>query len=129
MPPPSEVKDIAPPAALNTIAGQGFASGVLRFGTISMITHLLLNYKPGHPVYRGLTIQFKVFIQISAMTLGGCIFAEKRVTEFNDSVRRRNRALDRSRRVWSEEAEIRAIADQRYKTYNKAPDGEEKPSE
>jgi len=47
------------------------------------------------------------------MTLGGCIFAEKRVSEFNDSVRRRNRALDRSRRAWGEEQEIRAMAQAR----------------
>ena len=42
------------------------------------------------------------------MTLGGCIFAEKRVTEYNDMVRRRNRALSRSARAWNEEQEIRA---------------------
>lgn len=126
MPPPSEVKDIAPPQALNAVARHGFASGVLRFGTISLISHFLLNYKPGHPVYRGLTVQFKVFIQISAMTLGGCIFAEKSVTEFNDNVRRRNRALDRSRRAWNEEAEIRAMADKKYRTSNAAQDGERK---
>lgn len=47
------------------------------------------------------------------MTLGGCIFAEKRVSEFNDSVRRRNRALERSRRAWGEEQEIRAMAQMR----------------
>ncbi len=58
-------------------------------------------------MYRGLTVQFKVFIQISAMTLGGCIFAEKRVTEYNDYIRRRNRSLDRSARAWNEEQEIR----------------------
>ncbi len=47
------------------------------------------------------------------MTLGGCIFAEKRVSEFNDQVRRRNRALDRSNRVWSEEQEMRAAMERR----------------
>ena len=61
-----------------------------------------------HPVYRNLTIQFKVFLQLSAMTLGGCIFAEKRVSEYNDYIRRRNRGLARSARAWSEEQEIRA---------------------
>ncbi|KEF61678.1 uncharacterized protein A1O9_03246 [Exophiala aquamarina CBS 119918] len=111
MPPPSTIRDIAPPEALSSIASQGFASGVLRFGTISFLAHLLLNAR--HPVYRNLTIQFKVFIQISSMTLGGCIFAEKRVSEFNDSVRRRNRALERSRQAWGEEQEIRAMAQRR----------------
>jgi hypothetical protein len=47
------------------------------------------------------------------MTLGGCIFAEKRVSEFNDAVRRRNRALDRSARVWNEEQEMRAAMERR----------------
>ena len=75
------------------------------------MTHLLL--QPFHPVYRGLTLQFKIFIQISAMMLGGCIFAEKRVSEFNDAVRRRNRALERSTRVWNEEQEMRAAMERR----------------
>jgi hypothetical protein len=54
-----------------------------------------------------------MFIQISAMMLGGCIFAEKRVSEFNDAVRRRNRALERSTRVWNEEREMRAAMERR----------------
>lgn len=111
MPPPSHVKDIAPPSDLTAIAGQGFASGALRFGTISFITHLVLSRTT--PLYRGLTVQYKVFLQISAMTLGGCIFAEKRVSEYNNSVRRRNRALERSRRAWSEEMEIREMVERR----------------
>ncbi|KAL2413668.1 hypothetical protein ABEF95_011904 [Exophiala dermatitidis] len=114
MPPPSHIKDIAPPEHLTSLAANGFASGALRFGTISLITHFLLNRT--NPIYRGLTVQFKVYIQISAMLLGGCIFAEKRVTEYNDSVRRRNRALERSRRAWSEEMEIREMAEQKERT-------------
>ena len=109
MPPPSTVKDIQPPEALSSIAARGFAVGVARFGCISLIAHILLSRI--HPVYRGLTVQFKVFIQLSAVTLGGCIFAEKRVTEYNDYIRRRNRALNRSVRAWSEEQEIRARAE------------------
>lgn len=111
MPPPSHVKDIAPPQALTSIAAYGFATGLFRFGSISILTHLCL--QPFHPLYRGLTVQFKVFIQVAAMTLGGCIFAEKRVSEFNDSVRRRNRALDRSNRMWSQEQEMRAAMERR----------------
>jgi len=42
------------------------------------------------------------------MTLGGCIFAEKRVSEFNDAVRRRNRAIERSTRIKNEEQEMMA---------------------
>lgn len=109
MPPPSTVKDIQPPQALNSIAARGFAVGAARFGCISLVAHILLSRV--HPIYRGLTVQFKVFIQLSALTLGGCIFAEKRVSEYNDLIRRRNRALDRSARAWSEEQEIIARAE------------------
>lgn len=66
-----------------------------------------------HPLYRNLTLQFKVSIQLASMTLGGCIFAEKRVSEYNDMVRRRNRALDRSQRAWSEEQEMLAAFEKR----------------
>lgn len=105
MPLPSTVRDISPPAATSTVAAQGFASGALRFGTISLLSHFALTRI--HPVYRGLTVQFKVYLQLSAMLLGGCIFAEKRVSEYNDGIRLRRRALERSARAWSEERELR----------------------
>lgn len=105
MPPPSTVTNIAPPQALTPIAARGFFSGALQFGGIAIAAHLLLS--PTNAIYRGLTLQFKVFMQLSAMTMGGCIFAEKRVSEYNDMVRRRNRALERSNRAWSEEQELR----------------------
>jgi hypothetical protein len=113
MPPPSHITDIAPPQALTPIAASGFAQGVLRFGVISFASHFLLNRYT--PIYRGLTIQFKVFIQISAMTLGGCIFAERAVGEFNQGVRRQRRALARSERAWEEERELREMVEQRQK--------------
>jgi len=47
---------------------------------------------PGSRIYRGLTPQFKVFLQIAAMTLGGCIWAERRVTEYIELMRRIKRA-------------------------------------
>lgn len=47
---------------------------------------------PASRVYRGVTPQFKVFLQIAAMTLGGCIWAESRVTEYIDFVRNVKRA-------------------------------------
>lgn len=113
MPPPSHVTDIAPPQALTPIAASGFAGGVLRFGAISFASHFLLNRYT--PLYRGLTIQFKVFIQISAMTLGGCIFAERAVGEFNEGVRRRRRSLARSERAWEEEREVREMVERKYR--------------
>lgn len=47
---------------------------------------------PTARVYRGLTPQFKVFLQIAAMTLGGCIWAERRVTEYIELMRKIKRA-------------------------------------
>ncbi|KAL6231743.1 hypothetical protein BDW75DRAFT_35889 [Aspergillus navahoensis] len=47
---------------------------------------------PTSKIYRGLTLQFKVFLQIAAMTLGGCIWAEHRVNAYINSIRRAKRA-------------------------------------
>lgn len=47
---------------------------------------------PQARIYQGLTPQFKVFIQMAIMTLGGCIWAEKRVTEYIDLIRKIKRA-------------------------------------
>lgn len=106
MPPPSSAAPtISPPSDTTTVALTGFTIGASRFLCISLIAHLLLSRI--HPIYRNLTPQFKTFIQLSSGTLGGCIFAEKRVSEYNDSIRRRNRALERSQRAWTQEREIR----------------------
>ncbi|KAJ5107617.1 hypothetical protein N7456_004292 [Penicillium angulare] len=140
MPPPSNQRaDIEPPEEITSIAAQGFMTGVFRFGSVSILAHMILilphpfifsapsppatqesqprprrspfsrEYlrsrlfhrplegfsewiSPTARVYRGLTPQFKVFLQIAAMTLGGCIWAERRVTEYIDVVRRIKRA-------------------------------------
>jgi hypothetical protein len=106
MPPPSAHQPLwTPPSDTTTVAARGFAIGASRFLCISLVTHLLLSRL--HPVYRNLTPQFKVYLQLSSGLLGGCIFAEKYVTDYNDSIRRRRRALERSQRAWSEEMEIR----------------------
>ncbi|KAL4782264.1 hypothetical protein BJX76DRAFT_292905 [Aspergillus varians] len=47
---------------------------------------------PTSRVYRGLTPQFKVFLQIAAMTLGGCIWAEHRVNDYIKVIRKVKRA-------------------------------------
>ncbi|KAJ5701504.1 hypothetical protein N7488_009052 [Penicillium malachiteum] len=141
MPPPSNQRaDIEPPAEITSIAAQGFMTGVFRFGSVSILAHMILilphpfifsaptptppspatqpsprpspfsrDYlrsrlfhrpiegfsewiSPTSRVYRGLTPQFKVFLQIAAMTLGGCIWAERRVTEYIELVRQIKRA-------------------------------------
>ncbi|KAJ5570282.1 uncharacterized protein N7459_009712 [Penicillium hispanicum] len=140
MPPPSNQRaDIEPPEEITSIAATGFMTGVFRFGSVSILAHMILilphpfvfsapsppatpesqprprpspfsrDYlrsrlfhrplegfsewiSPTARVYRGLTPQFKVFLQIAAMTLGGCIWAERRVTEYIELVRRIKRA-------------------------------------
>ncbi|KAL3432207.1 hypothetical protein BDV09DRAFT_198012 [Aspergillus tetrazonus] len=47
---------------------------------------------PTSKIYRGLTPQFKVFLQIAAMTLGGCIWAEHRVNAYINNIRKVKRA-------------------------------------
>ncbi|PLB49484.1 hypothetical protein P170DRAFT_437059 [Aspergillus steynii IBT 23096] len=57
---------------------------------------------PASRVYRGLTPQFKVFLQIAAMTLGGCIWAERRVNDYINLIRK----VKRAERVQAERASI-----------------------
>lgn len=40
------------------------------------------------PIYRGLTIQFKVYIQLSGMTFGGWIEADRRLRAYEFRARR-----------------------------------------
>ena len=47
---------------------------------------------PASRIYRGLTPQYKVFLQIAALTLGGCIWAERRVYDYIDLIRKTKRA-------------------------------------
>ncbi|KAL2828273.1 hypothetical protein BDW59DRAFT_52388 [Aspergillus cavernicola] len=47
---------------------------------------------PASRIYRGLTPQFKVFLQIAAMTLGGCVWAERRVNDYINQIRKAKRA-------------------------------------
>ncbi|KAL2785670.1 hypothetical protein BJX66DRAFT_51771 [Aspergillus keveii] len=47
---------------------------------------------PAARIYRGLTPQFKVFLQIAAMTLGGCVWAERRVNSYINMIRKVKRA-------------------------------------
>ena len=42
-------------------------------------------------MYRAVTPQFKILFQIAFMTLGGCVWAEKRVNEYAELVRRMKR--------------------------------------
>lgn len=122
MPPPSTHAPIwTPPSDTTSVAARGFLTGSSRFLCISLLTHLFLSRI--HPVYRGLTPQFKVYLQLSAGLLGGCIFAEKAVVEYNDSIRKRRRAMERSARAWSEEREIRERVEREVEMEGRSKDG------
>ncbi|KAH8908871.1 hypothetical protein BR93DRAFT_976970 [Coniochaeta sp. PMI_546] len=51
------------------------------------------------PLYRGLTIQFKVYIQMSGMVFGGMIEADHRLREYEARVRMQKR-IQRDRAMW-----------------------------
>ncbi|EAW08651.1 uncharacterized protein ACLA_095840 [Aspergillus clavatus NRRL 1] len=143
MPSASQKGDIDPPDEITSEAVQGFLTGAFRYGSVSILAHMILllphpfkfssstttpAHSPSQPgassarpslfskeylrsrlvyrplegfsewlsptsrVYRGLTPQFKVFLQIAAMTLGGCIWAERRVNDYIEFMRKVKRA-------------------------------------
>ncbi|KAK4448174.1 hypothetical protein QBC34DRAFT_114495 [Podospora aff. communis PSN243] len=51
------------------------------------------------PIYRGLTLQFKVYIQMSGMVLGSMIEADSRLREYEASMRMRRRLM-REQAMW-----------------------------
>ncbi|KAL2760770.1 hypothetical protein ACRALDRAFT_1059488 [Sodiomyces alcalophilus JCM 7366] len=51
------------------------------------------------PLYRGLTIQFKLYIQTSAMIVGGVIEGDYRLREYEAHVRMQRR-IQRDRAKW-----------------------------
>ncbi|KAL1954766.1 hypothetical protein VTO42DRAFT_714 [Malbranchea cinnamomea] len=74
------------PALARTLRG---ARGLLLYRPLASLS---LSLAPTSRVYRGLTPQFKVFLQIAAMTLGGCVWAERRLHEYAELMRRVKRA-------------------------------------
>ncbi|KAL8957100.1 MAG: hypothetical protein Q9193_005541 [Seirophora villosa] len=64
-------------SAANSAALRGAAVGAAKYGIASLVLAVVGTFVS--PVYRNLTIQFKVFIQMSGMTLGGWIEADRRL--------------------------------------------------
>ena len=83
-------------ATANSRAYKGAAVGAGQWGLLALCLGAI-----GHfisPVYRGLTPQFKLYIQLSAMTCGGVIGAERSVRTYEfemvrEKRRRRNEAV------------------------------------
>ncbi|KAI0434763.1 hypothetical protein F5Y09DRAFT_295585 [Xylaria sp. FL1042] len=72
------------------------------------------------PLYRGLTIQFKVYIQMSSMILGGMIEADSRMRAFEQQMRIQ-RAVARERAMWGDLADDDDDDDELRTTVTSAP--------
>ncbi|MCJ1247264.1 hypothetical protein MMC30_004478 [Trapelia coarctata] len=88
-------KDEAEQAASEALKGAGI--GAMKYG----IPLLALSFVglAISPIYRSLTIQFKVFVQMSGMTLGGWIEADRRLRWYEQDMRRR-KVMGRDEKVW-----------------------------
>ncbi|KIW09435.1 uncharacterized protein PV09_00320 [Verruconis gallopava] len=51
------------------------------------------------PIYRGLTVQFRIFLVMSGMVLGGFVEADKRMVAYEKMVRHNNR-IRRDAAIW-----------------------------
>ncbi|KAL8816513.1 MAG: hypothetical protein Q9223_004495 [Gallowayella weberi] len=89
--------------AAHNQALRGAVVGAAKFGIITAVIGFAGTIFS--PIYRSLTIQFKVFIQMSGMMLGGWIEADRRFRAWETMrmrEKRRERVLKRDEMVWSE---------------------------
>ncbi|KAF2095238.1 hypothetical protein NA57DRAFT_79727 [Rhizodiscina lignyota] len=87
-------------------AARGAVTGAVRWGIYSGLVGAAAYFYS--PIYRGLTIQFKVFLQMSGMCIGSMIEADQRLRLYETQVRRQKR-LQRDAAVWQRyEAEFEA---------------------
>ncbi|KAH0289057.1 hypothetical protein M436DRAFT_84070 [Aureobasidium namibiae CBS 147.97] len=78
-------------------AARGAVTGAARWGIYSAVAAgIAYVYSP---VYRGLTIQFKVFLQMSGMIFGGVVEADERLRIYGD-YSRRQKIMARDAAVW-----------------------------
>ncbi|KAK0728223.1 hypothetical protein B0T26DRAFT_635965 [Lasiosphaeria miniovina] len=96
MPSASEIKH-AEAADASWEAARGAMYGAAKWGVASAVLGGL-GYSLS-PIYRGLTIQFKVYIQMSGMVLGSMIEADSRLREYEAAMRMRRRIL-RDEAMW-----------------------------
>ncbi|KAI9855025.1 MAG: hypothetical protein M1824_006469 [Vezdaea acicularis] len=82
-------------AALEAAKGAGY--GAVRWGIPFAVLGVAGYFLS--PVYRGLTVQFKVFLQMSGMTLGSMIEADRRLRDYEKGVRLR-KSMRQDERVW-----------------------------
>ncbi|KAI0456808.1 hypothetical protein F5B21DRAFT_125529 [Xylaria acuta] len=80
-------------------AVRGAGSGALKWGAAAAVLGGL-GYAMS-PIYRGLTIQFKVYIQMSSMILGGMIEADSSMRRYEQRVRM-DRMIARNQAMWQD---------------------------
>ncbi|KAI0966637.1 hypothetical protein F4678DRAFT_269053 [Xylaria arbuscula] len=80
-------------------AVRGAGTGALKWGAAAAVLGGL-GYATS-PIYRGLTVQFKVYLQMSGMILGGMIEADSRMRRYEQQVRVQ-RMIARDRAMWKD---------------------------
>ncbi|KAJ9161220.1 hypothetical protein NKR19_g2471 [Coniochaeta hoffmannii] len=78
-------------------ATRGAIYGAIKWGAVTAVLGGI-GYAVS-PLYRGLTVQFKVYIQMSGMVFGSMIEADHRLREYEARVRIQKR-LQRDRAMW-----------------------------
>ncbi|KAI0205221.1 hypothetical protein F4808DRAFT_410970 [Astrocystis sublimbata] len=96
---PRSVLDTAEAKEAQMEAVRGAGIGALKWGTAAAFLGGL-GYGMS-PIYRGLTIQFKVYIQMSSMILGGMIEADSRMRRYEHRVRM-HRMAARNQAMWQD---------------------------
>ncbi|KAI1087540.1 hypothetical protein F5B19DRAFT_63993 [Rostrohypoxylon terebratum] len=92
-------------------ATRGAAVGAVKWGAASAVLGGV-GYMFS-PLYRGLTIQFKVYLQMSGMIIGSMIEADYRMRQYEQRVRMQRR-MARDRALWADyEKELLEIEDEK----------------
>ncbi|EME81889.1 uncharacterized protein MYCFIDRAFT_103628, partial [Pseudocercospora fijiensis CIRAD86] len=81
------------------VAARGAAVGAAKWGAFSILAGAA-GYAFS-PVYRGLTVQFKVFLQMSVMTAGAIIEADRRLIA-HEAVMRTRKRVARDAAIWKQ---------------------------
>ncbi|KAI1390812.1 uncharacterized protein F4822DRAFT_426659 [Hypoxylon trugodes] len=91
-------------------AARGAAIGAVKWGAASAVLGGF-----GYvfsPLYRGLTIQFKVYLQMSGMIVGSMIEADYRMRQYEQRVRMQRRIAS-NRAIWADyEKELMELEDE-----------------
>ncbi|KAI8633260.1 hypothetical protein F5Y19DRAFT_471529 [Xylariaceae sp. FL1651] len=103
-------------AQLEAVRGAGY--GALKWGAATAALGGL-GYVMS-PVYRGLTVQFKLYLQMSGMILGGMIEADSRMRRYEQHIRMQRR-IARDRAMWDSYEKELMEDDEPPPTRNPAP--------